>query len=118
MTNIDTSTEALDALLSELHFQGSLREDAAAPDADASKVFAQAWSMLKALAAERDALKRLNAEYEDHITAVEAERDRLAAEVAKMRADMQWFLDRVERGEVRSTQTAARFRATLAGDTP
>jgi chromosome segregation ATPase len=52
------------------------------------------------------------------LSAVTADRDRLAAEVAKMRADMQWFLDRVERGEVRSTQTAARFRATLAGDTP
>lgn len=52
------------------------------------------------------------------LRALAADRDSLAAEVAKMRADMQWFLDRVERGEVRSTRTAARFRATLAGDTP
>lgn len=43
----------------------------------------------------------------------EAERDRLAAENVGLREDMQWFLDRVDRGEVRSTQTAARFRASL-----
>jgi hypothetical protein len=55
----DTSEKTLDALLSELHFQGSLREDANKPDADASKAFAAAWVTLRVLAAERDRLRDL-----------------------------------------------------------
>ncbi len=93
MTKIDTSADVLDALLSEIHFQGSLREDRAAPDKDASAVFAKAWQTIKALVAERDAAqqqanegRQAEVDADTERQAAEADRDRLAARVVELEA--------------------------------
>ena len=98
MTNIDTSAEAIASMVAywtghpcyELAQALAAERDALGADciirvAEENQARHVADTERDRLAAERDALKRLNAEYEDHIGSVEAERDRLAAKVERMR---------------------------------
>jgi uncharacterized coiled-coil DUF342 family protein len=101
MTNIDTSTEAVERRVSLLFREG----------------WEDTGNMLRALAAARDALKRLNAEYEDHIGSVEAERDHLAAKVERMREALEIIAGQRQCiDNLMGNDDIA--RAALAGDTP
>ena len=62
----------------------------------------------------RDELRQAN----HQLAATQAEVERLEGEIAEAREAMDWFCQRVEKGEVLSVKTYARFKMLLARNTP
>ncbi len=78
------------------------------------------WEPNKAIKMQQDEIDRLTrriSEQDQQIGRLEGNVDRLQASCVAMRGAMLWFCDRVEKGEVRSVRTYARFKEILASTT-